>query len=109
MGSDLVFGFSLIPSAFVYYIHFMPRRLSIKFEDAIYHVMTRGNARQDIVHDDDDRRRLLVDLERVVERSQNPAQNPVSVHLFPGRKIRCQFCFSQKDEMTLVFPPKKMN
>jgi hypothetical protein len=32
MGSDLVFGFSLIPSAFVYYIHFMPRRLSIKFE-----------------------------------------------------------------------------
>jgi hypothetical protein len=25
--------------------------------------MTRGNARQDIVHDDDDRRRLLGDLE----------------------------------------------
>ncbi|MDR3633628.1 MAG: transposase [Isosphaeraceae bacterium] len=28
--------------------------------------MTRGHARQDIVHDDDDRRRLLDDLERTV-------------------------------------------
>ncbi len=47
----------------------MPRRLRIEYEDAIYHVMTRGNARQDIVHDDDDRRRILDDLERVVARS----------------------------------------
>src|SRR6476619_6630475 len=47
----------------------MPRRLRIEYEDAIYHVMARGNARQDIVHDDDDRRRLLADLERAVERS----------------------------------------
>jgi putative transposase len=46
----------------------MPRRLRIEFEGAIYHVMARGNARQDIVHDDDDRRRLLVDLERAVVR-----------------------------------------
>jgi putative transposase len=44
----------------------MPRRLRIEFPDAIYHVMTRGNARQDIVHDDADRRRLLDDLERAV-------------------------------------------
>src|ERR1700751_1523824 len=47
----------------------MPRRLRIEYEGAIYHVMTRGNARQDIVHDDDDRRRLLADLERTVLRS----------------------------------------
>jgi putative transposase len=46
----------------------MPRRLRIEFEGAIYHVMTRGNARQDIVHDDDDRTRLLADLERTVDR-----------------------------------------
>src|SRR6185437_12569599 len=46
----------------------MPRRLRIEFEGAIYHVMTRGNARQDIVHDDDDRRRLLDDLEHAVTR-----------------------------------------
>ena len=47
----------------------MPRRLRIEFEGAIYHVMARGNARQDIVYDDDDRRRLLADLERAVVRS----------------------------------------
>lgn len=47
----------------------MPRRLRIEFEGAIYHVMARGNARQDIVYDDDDRRRLLADLERVVVRA----------------------------------------
>src|SRR5215218_4002481 len=46
----------------------MPRRLRIEFEGAIYHVMTRGNARQLIVRDDDDRRRLLADLERSVGR-----------------------------------------
>jgi putative transposase len=46
----------------------MPRRLRIEFEGAIYHVMARGNARQDIVHDDDDHRRVLADLERVVGR-----------------------------------------
>ncbi len=47
----------------------MPRRLRIEFDGAIYHVMTRGNARQDIVHDDDDRRRFLDDLQRAVSRS----------------------------------------
>jgi REP element-mobilizing transposase RayT len=46
----------------------MPRQLRIEFEGAIYHVMTRGNARQDIVHNDDDRVRLLADLERTVHR-----------------------------------------
>ena len=47
----------------------MPRRLRIEYQDVIYHVMARGNARQDIVHDDDDRRRILADLERVVTKS----------------------------------------
>jgi putative transposase len=47
----------------------MPRRLRIEYDDPIYHVMSRGNARQDIVHDDDDRRRLLDDLGHAVERS----------------------------------------
>jgi len=46
----------------------MPRRLRLEFEGAIYHVMTRGNARQDIVRDDDDRHRILADLERSVLR-----------------------------------------
>jgi REP element-mobilizing transposase RayT len=47
----------------------MPRRLRIEYEGAIYHVMARGNARQDIVDDDDDRRRLRDDLEGTVGRT----------------------------------------
>ena len=46
----------------------MPRRLRIEFEGAIYHVMARGNARQKIVRDDADRRRLVDGLEQSVVR-----------------------------------------
>ena len=46
----------------------MPRRLRIEFEDAIYHVMARGNARQKIVRDDADRRRLTGGLEQAAVR-----------------------------------------
>src|SRR5262245_14889484 len=46
----------------------MPRRLRIGFEGAISHVMARGNARQKIVRDDADRRRLIDSLERAVVR-----------------------------------------
>jgi putative transposase len=46
----------------------MPRRLRIEFEGAIYHVMARDNARQKIVRDDADRRRLIVGLENTVVR-----------------------------------------
>ena len=47
----------------------MPRRLRIEYEGAIDHVMARGNARQDIVHDDHDRRRLVDDLDCTVGRT----------------------------------------
>ena len=47
----------------------MPRCLRIQYADAIYHVMARGNARQDIVCDDADRQRLLGGLEKAVQRS----------------------------------------
>jgi hypothetical protein len=46
----------------------LPRRLRIEFEGAIDHVMARGDARQRIVHDDADRRRLLDGLERTAVR-----------------------------------------
>ena len=36
----------------------MPRRLRIQFPGAIYHVMSRGNVRQDIVDDDHDRQQF---------------------------------------------------
>jgi len=48
----------------------MPRRLRIQFEGAIYHVMSRGNARQDIVEDDDDRQQFEELLAAQVARSQ---------------------------------------
>ena len=47
----------------------MARRLRIQYSDAIYHVMARGNGRQDIVQDDADRGRLVACLERAVRRS----------------------------------------
>src|SRR5271155_625143 len=47
----------------------MPRRLRIEFDGAIYHVMARGNGRQNIVHDDGDRQRLIDDLARTVGRA----------------------------------------
>src|SRR5438034_6474533 len=46
----------------------MPRRLRIQYHDAIYHLMARGNGRQDIVRDDHDRDRLLACLARTVQR-----------------------------------------
>jgi REP element-mobilizing transposase RayT len=46
----------------------MARRLRIQYPGAIYHVMSRGNARQKIVRDDLDCERLLVCLKRSVER-----------------------------------------
>ena len=47
----------------------MARRLRIQYQDAIYHVMARGNGRQEIVADDSDRERLVACLERTVRRS----------------------------------------
>src|SRR5271166_3868426 len=40
----------------------MARRLRVQYPDAIYHIMARGNGRQDIVCDDMDRSRLQEDL-----------------------------------------------
>ena len=45
----------------------MARPLRIEFAGAIYHVMSRGNARQDIVLDDADREKRLDWLRRTVE------------------------------------------
>jgi hypothetical protein len=60
----------------------MPRRLRIEFEHAVYQVMARGNARQKIVRDDSDRRRLTDGSEQGVVRygwqeRRAPRQPPV--------------------------------
>ncbi len=40
----------------------MARPLRVEYEGAIYHVMSRGNARQAIFFNDHDRERILKDL-----------------------------------------------
>ena len=40
----------------------MARSLRIEFPGAFYHVMARGNRRETIFHDDDDRRFFLATL-----------------------------------------------
>ena len=44
----------------------MPRQVRIEYPDAIYHVMARGNRRDRIVIDDEDRERVEMSLEEVV-------------------------------------------
>ena len=44
----------------------MPRQVRIEYEDAVYHVMARGNRREKIVRDDEDRIRFEATLEEVV-------------------------------------------
>ncbi len=46
----------------------MSRPLRIEFEDAIYHVTSRGDRREPIFVDDDDRERLLAVVAQAVER-----------------------------------------
>ena len=46
----------------------MPRRLRLQYPDAIYHVMARGNGRQNIVRDDIDRDRLMEQLGKAAVR-----------------------------------------
>jgi len=40
----------------------MPRSIRIQFPGAFYHVMARGNRRETVFHDDDDRRFFLATL-----------------------------------------------
>ena len=49
-------------------LQLMARPLRIEFPGAIYHVMSRGNARRRIFHDDRDHERLLEGLEQTVRR-----------------------------------------
>ena len=50
------------------FIEGMPRRLRLQYPGAIYHLMARGNGRQDIVCDDADRERLKEQLGKAAMR-----------------------------------------
>jgi len=47
----------------------MARKLRVQYEGAIYHVMNRGDRREDIFHDDDDRRLFLKTLGETCEKT----------------------------------------
>jgi putative transposase len=68
MGSGQVSSFLLPSDGERVVIEGMPRRLRLQYPDAIYHLMARGNGRQDIVCDDVDRDRLLQHLGRTAVR-----------------------------------------
>jgi hypothetical protein len=44
------------------YSHQVPRKIRVQYPAAIYHVMTRGDRREDIFHDDVDRQDFLKTL-----------------------------------------------
>ena len=47
----------------------MPRKLRIQYPGAIYHVINRGDQREDIFKDDEDRRRFLATLNQACEKT----------------------------------------
>src|SRR6267143_5095116 len=47
----------------------VPRKLRIEYSGAIYHVMNRGNRREDIFIDDEDRRKFLTTLEEACQKT----------------------------------------
>ena len=67
-GSDLIASLFLPSDGEYVVVDGMPRRLRLQYPDAIYHLMARGNGRQDIVCDDVDRDRLQEHLGRAAIR-----------------------------------------
>jgi hypothetical protein len=57
----------------------MPRKLRIQYEGAIYHVMNRGDRREDIFHGDSDRHLFLQTL------GEACARTGWQIHAFTGR------------------------
>ncbi len=70
LGSDPLWGQTLpfASRCTLCYSSLMARPLRIEFEGALYHITSRGNARQDIFLDDRDRERFLETLGRMVDR-----------------------------------------
>ncbi len=48
----------------------MPRKLRIQYPGAIYHVMNRGDRREDIFQDDEDRKRFLTTLGEACQKTE---------------------------------------
>ena len=55
-----------------YIIGYRPRKLRIQYPGALYHVMHRGDGREDIYADDKDRQRFLAALGQAGVRRNSP-------------------------------------
>ncbi len=63
-------GSGLAIQHYLCYIHFMARPLRIEFPGAIYHITSRGNAKQNIFFDEEDFNDFLVILCQITKRYQ---------------------------------------
>jgi hypothetical protein len=71
----------------------MARPLRINFAGAIYHVMSRANARQSIVRDDADRDKRVRWIRKTVEREEeNEEENGTG----PILNHRARFCYNPR-------------
>jgi len=48
----------------------VPRKLRLEYRGAIYHVMNRGDRREDIFRDEEDRRRFLFTLGEACQKTR---------------------------------------
>ncbi len=84
---------------------FMPRRCHIEFEGAFYHVMDRGDRREAIFEDDEDRRRFLAALGEACRKTGWRVHAYV---LLVGQLIRrettpdCDLNYSTRDQSVFV-------
>ena len=56
----------------------MPRQLRIQYAGAVYYVMARGDRREDIVHDDEDRAMFVAALAEACKKTGSRASHDVA-------------------------------
>lgn len=91
----------------------MPRQLRIQYEGAIYHLMNRGDRREEISRDDLDRKRFLQTLGTVgVRKGKGVHPDSLSSELM-ARPLRIQYAgaryhlMSRGDRRELIFLDEK--
>jgi len=70
----------------------MPRTARASIGGICYHVLNRGNARQDVFHDDDDRRRFIELIQEACARAPHGPGIHAATPLPPtnrGKKVEC--------------------
>jgi len=74
----------------------MPRKLRVQYPGAIYHVMNRGDRRDPIFGDDQDRRRFLETLGQTREKTGS------QVHASGDNPVESRYCELQQPILPLA-------